>query len=117
MALMVASGYSVDDMVAAMTERTPEGKIILAKFMDVPQSFSDETVRESLIFAFFEHFLDILLPLDTADQLDESVMHKILQHQALLTTFLKNHDHFIVRTHPDVVCHLSVGVLIRLNSI
>ncbi len=31
------------------------------------------------------------------------------RNQALLTTFLKNHDHFIVRTHPDVVCHLPVG--------
>ena len=87
MALMVASGYSADDMVAAMTERTPDGKIILAKFMDVPQSFSDETVRESLLFAFFEHFLDTFLPIDTVDQLDESVMHKILEHQALREAF------------------------------
>ena len=31
------------------------------------------------------------------------------RNQALLTTLLKNHDHFIVRTHPDVVCHLPVG--------
>ena len=36
MALMVAAGYSADEMVAAITERTPDGKIILAKFMDVP---------------------------------------------------------------------------------
>ena len=87
MALMVASGYSADDMVAAMTERTPDGKIILAKFMDVPQSFSDETVRESLLFAFFEHFLDTFLPIETVDQLDESVMHQILEHQALREAF------------------------------
>ena len=31
------------------------------------------------------------------------------RNQALLTTLLKNHDHFIVRTHPDVGCHLPVG--------
>ena len=55
--------------------------------MEVPQSFSDETVRESLLFAFFEHFLDTFLPIDTADQLDESVMHKILEHQALREAF------------------------------
>lgn len=87
MALMVASGYSADEMVAAITERTPDGKIILAKFMDVPQSFDDETVRESLLFAFFEHFLDTFLPLDTADALDESIMHKALEHQALREAF------------------------------
>ncbi len=87
MALMVASGYSADEMVAAITERTPDGKIILAKFMDVPQSFSDETVRESLLFAFFEHFLDSFLPVETADRLDESVMHQILEHQALREAF------------------------------
>jgi predicted acylesterase/phospholipase RssA len=55
--------------------------------MDVPQSFSDETVRESLLFAFFEHFLDSFLPIETADQLDESVMHQILEHQALREAF------------------------------
>ena len=87
MALMVASGYSADEMVAAITERTPDGKIVLAKFMDVPQSFDDETVRGSLLFAFFEHFLDTFLPVDTADRLDESVMHKMLEHQALREAF------------------------------
>ena len=87
MALMVASGYSADEMVAAITERTPDGKIILAKFMDVPASFEDEIVRESLLFAAFEHFLDTFLPLNTADQLDESVMHKALEHQALREAF------------------------------
>ena len=87
MALMVASGYSADEMAAAITERTPDGKIVLAKFMDVPQSFSDEAVRESLLFAFLEHALDIFLPLDTADALDESVMHKILEHEALREAF------------------------------
>ncbi len=87
MALMVASGYNADEMVAAITERTPDGKIILAKFMDVPESFSDETVRESLLFAFFEHFLDSFLPIDTAEQLDESIMHKALEHQALREAF------------------------------
>jgi predicted acylesterase/phospholipase RssA len=87
MALMVASGYSADEMAAAITERTPDGKIVLAKFMDVPDSFSDETVRESLLFAIFEHALDTLLPLDTVDALDESVMHKILEHEALREAF------------------------------
>lgn len=87
MALMVASGYSADEMVAAITERTADGKIILAKFMDVPTSFEDEIVRESLLFAAFEHFLDTFLPLNTADQLDESVMHKALEHQALREAF------------------------------
>jgi predicted acylesterase/phospholipase RssA len=87
MALMVAAGYSADEMVAAITERTPDGKIILAKFMDVPESFDDEVVRDSLLFAFFEHFLDSFLPLDTADRLDESAMHKLLEHQALREAF------------------------------
>ena len=87
MALMVASGYSADEMLAAITERTPDGKIILAKFMDVPQSFDDEVVRDSLLFAIFEHFLDTFLPLDTADKLDESVMHKALEHPALREAF------------------------------
>lgn len=87
MALMVASGYSADEMAAAITERTPDGKIILAKFMDVPESFDDEVVRDSLLFAIFEHFLDVFLPLDMADQLDESVMHKLLEHPALREAF------------------------------
>ncbi|UCC51506.1 MAG: patatin-like phospholipase family protein [Anaerolineaceae bacterium] len=87
MALMVAAGYSADEMVAAMSERTPDGKIILAKFMDVPQSFDDQTVRESLLFAFFEHFLDTFLPLETADKLDESAMHELLEHEALREAF------------------------------
>ncbi|UCC52999.1 MAG: patatin-like phospholipase family protein, partial [Anaerolineaceae bacterium] len=32
MALMLASGYSADEMAAAITERTPEGKIIMSEF-------------------------------------------------------------------------------------
>ena len=36
MALMVAAGYSADEMAEAITERTPDGQIILASFMDVP---------------------------------------------------------------------------------
>ena len=87
MALMVASGYSADEMEAAITERTPDGKIVLAKFMDVPESFPDEVVRESLLFAFLEHALDIFLPVGAADALDESVMHKILEHEALREAF------------------------------
>jgi predicted acylesterase/phospholipase RssA len=87
MALMVASGYSADEMAEAITERTPEGKIILAEFMDIPDSFSDETVRESLLFAFLEHAFGIFLPAGAADALDESVMHKILEHDAVREAF------------------------------
>src|SRR5210317_1857755 len=36
MALMLASGYSADEMVVAITERTPDGKIIMAEFLDTP---------------------------------------------------------------------------------
>ena len=87
MALMVAAGYSADEMAEAITERTPDGQIILASFMDVPESFEDEVVRDSLLFAFFEHFLDTVLPVETADRLDESVMHQLLEHPTLREAF------------------------------
>ena len=77
MATFLAAGYTADEMMAAITERTPDGDIILASFLDVPSGFEQAVVEESLMFAFFEHFLDSFLPLETAEKLDDAALGKL----------------------------------------
>jgi len=87
MATFLAAGYSADEMMAAITERTPDGDIILASFLDVPQGFEQAVVEESLMFAFFEHFLDSFLPLETADKFDEAVLGKLFVKEPFREAF------------------------------
>jgi predicted acylesterase/phospholipase RssA len=54
MALMLASGYSANEMAAAITERTPDGKIIMSKFLDTPTSFPEELIRDSFLYALVD---------------------------------------------------------------
>jgi len=87
MALFLAAEYSADEMMAAITERTPDGKIILASFMDVPESFDDEIVEESLMFALFDHFLNSFLPIEPADRLDEAALNSLFEHETFREAF------------------------------
>lgn len=87
MATFLAAGYTADEMMTAITERTPEGDIILASFMDVPESFEQELIEESLMFAFFEHFLDAFLPQATADRLDEAGLEALFKREPFREAF------------------------------
>ncbi|MDX1414164.1 MAG: patatin-like phospholipase family protein [Candidatus Promineifilaceae bacterium] len=62
MALMLAAGYNTDEMVAAITERTPDGKIIMASFLDTPASFSEEVIHDSFLYTLIENAILSDLP-------------------------------------------------------
>lgn len=87
MATFLAAGYSADEMMTAITERTPDGDIILASFLDVPEGFEEAVIEESLVFAFFEHFLDSFLPHETAVNLDEAGMEKLFTRESFREAF------------------------------
>jgi NTE family protein len=62
MALMLAAGYSADEMAAAITERTPEGKIIMSQFLDAPTSFGESEIRDSFLYGLVESMLVAPVP-------------------------------------------------------
>jgi predicted acylesterase/phospholipase RssA len=62
MALMLASGYSAEEMAAAITERTPKGKIIMSQFLDPPTSFGEDEIRDSFLYSLVDTALVSTLP-------------------------------------------------------
>ena len=49
-AVLLAVGYDADELEAAMAERADDGSIIMSTFLEVPESFDDEVVRDSLTY-------------------------------------------------------------------
>jgi predicted acylesterase/phospholipase RssA len=78
MALMLASGYSADEMVAAITERTPAGKIIMADFLDTPTSFPEEVVRNSFLYSLVDSALLSPLPEQIGGQAREHFIEELV---------------------------------------
>ena len=72
-ALYIAAGYSAAEIRAMITERMPDGSIIMGSFLVVPEEFSEEVIRSSLAFSVLDdlhfpekmnlEFLGILLKL------------------------------------------------------
>ena len=62
MALMLASGYSADEMAAAITERAPDGKIIMSQFLDAPTSFRESEIQDSFLYNLVDTMLVARLP-------------------------------------------------------
>ncbi len=78
MALMLASGYSADEMVAAITERTSNGKIIMADFLDTPTSFPEEVVRNSFLYSLVDTALLSPLPEQIGGQAREHFVEELV---------------------------------------
>lgn len=87
MALMLASGYSAGEMAAAITERTPDGKIIMAKFLDVPESFPEESVRGSFLYSLVNDTFFSALPQQLKTQTDSYFVEKLVKSPIVREVF------------------------------
>lgn len=92
MALMLAAGYSANEMAMAITERTPEGKIIMSNFLDTPTSFPEEVVRNSFLFTLVDSTLLASLPDQFGNQarahiVDELVASPVIREAFSFTEF------------------------------
>ena len=87
MALMLASGYSADEMVAAITERTPEGKIIMSEFLDTPTSFPEEVIRDSFLYTLIDTVFLSALPDQIGGQAREHVVEELVESPVIREAF------------------------------
>ena len=87
MALMLASGYSTDEMVAAITERTPEGKIIMSEFLDTPTSFPEEVIRDSFLYTLIDTVFLSALPDQIGGQAREHVVEELVESPVIREAF------------------------------
>ncbi len=87
MALMLASGYSANEMAAAITERTPDGKIIMSKFLDTPTSFPEELIRDSFLYALVDTIFLSALPDQMADQAQKHIVEELMASPVIREVF------------------------------
>jgi len=87
MALMLASGYSADEMVAAITERTAEGKIIMSDFLDTPSSFPEEVIRDSFLYTAVNDLFLSALPDQIGHQAQEHIMEELVASPVIRELF------------------------------
>jgi NTE family protein len=87
MALMLASGYSADEMAAAITERTPEGKIIMSQFLDAPASFRESEIRDSFLYGLVDTMLVARLPDQIGDPAREHFVEELVKSPVIRELF------------------------------
>jgi NTE family protein len=87
MALMLASGYSADEMVVAITERTPDGKIIMAEFLDTPTSFPEEVIHGSFLYTLIESAFLSALPDQIGSQAEKYFVEKLVESPVIREAF------------------------------
>lgn len=86
-AAFVAAGFSADEILAAISEKNAEGKIILADFLDVPEGFDEEALQDSVINAWLS---DLSLPLVSephAEKLKRSTLNWLLNRASFRKIF------------------------------
>ena len=87
MALMLASGYSADEMVVAITERTPDGKIIMAEFLDTPTSFPEEVIHDSFLYTLIDTAFLSALPDQIGSQAEKYFVEKLVESPVIREAF------------------------------
>jgi predicted acylesterase/phospholipase RssA len=87
MALMLTSGYSADEMVASIAERTPEGKIVMSEFLDIPTSFPEEVIRDSFLYTLIDTVFLSALPDQIGGQAREHVVEELVESPVIREAF------------------------------
>lgn len=83
----VAAGYRPDELLAAITEKTPDGQPIMASFMDIPESFDHGAVVNSMTLAAIKTLEPSFLPLEKSRRFEEKMLEALLKHAAYRQLF------------------------------
>ena len=78
-ATFVAAGYSSQQMLAAVKEKLPDGRPRFSSFMDVPESFDETEIEESLSFGLFNSIDLPGIPDFIERHLDRMIFETLLQ--------------------------------------
>jgi predicted acylesterase/phospholipase RssA len=86
-ATLLAAGYSADEVQDAITEKLADNRIILASFMDIPDSFDDDVITRSLTTALANDLIPNFLPGSTSQHLTESTTATLLKNSTYRALF------------------------------
>ena len=78
-ATFVAAGYSPDQMLSALKEKLPDGKPRFSSFMDVPENFDEDEIKESLSFSLFNSVDIPAIPDFIERHIDRMIFDALLQ--------------------------------------
>lgn len=81
-AALLAAGYTPDEIVEVIDERLPDGRPQFAAFLDVPQQFSDDDVRDSLSYRLLEQVDIRWIPGPVEQLLLEIIIESMMRYPA-----------------------------------
>ena len=79
-AVLLAAGYSADEIEAAITERLPDGNIITGSFLVPPEKreFDADQLRNSITYRTLQDIIPEFVPEMVAEQIDLEVLMRML---------------------------------------
>ncbi|MDD5434698.1 MAG: patatin-like phospholipase family protein, partial [Nitrospira sp.] len=86
-ATLMAAGYSSSEMLTAVNERLPNGKIRFSSFMDVPARFDPEAISNSLTYALFKKVDIPWIPERIEAKIDEVVLDQLMKMEVYRELF------------------------------
>ena len=79
LAVLVAAGFTADELEAAMLERSEDGSIVMASFLETPTSFSEKTIRNSITHDVFLDLIPSFISDEQAEQMATSTTKMLLK--------------------------------------
>lgn len=86
-ATLLAAGYSADEMLAAVMEKTPDGKPRFSTFMDIPASFDQQDILDSYTYRFFNEVDMPFLGKRSEENIDEKIFEHLMEHDRYRVLF------------------------------
>ena len=86
-AALLAAGYNADEIGETITEKLPDGRIILASFMDVPESFDEDVVAQSVTVSFVSDVIPNFIPGETTQHVVQSTTAALMKNASYRALF------------------------------
>ncbi|GAM10154.1 putative protein [Geobacter sp. OR-1] len=79
-ATLLAAGYTADEMLAAVNEKTPAGKPRFSTFMDIPGAFDRQDILDSYTYKFFGEVDMPFISKRSEEKIDEKIFAQLMEH-------------------------------------
>ena len=86
-ATLMAAGYTSDEMLAAVNEKLPNGKPRFSTFMDIPDHFEMQDIRNSLTYTIFKKVDLAWIPEMIEGKIDERIFTQLMKPDAYREIF------------------------------
>ncbi|MCB8984868.1 MAG: patatin-like phospholipase family protein [Ardenticatenaceae bacterium] len=86
-AVLLGAGFSAEEIVGIFTEKLPNGRARLNTLRDVPETFPDEAIDQSLLYALVRDTEISFIPPHEQEKFMKNVMHAFLKSAAFREIF------------------------------